>query len=34
MVWIKLGSEKQKWEIMEKKKELRGRKERIEEDLM
>lgn len=33
MVWVKLGNEEQKWEVMEKKKNLRGRRERIGEDL-
>src|SRR5436190_9747800 len=33
MVIIRLGSEEQKWEVMEKKKKLRGRKERIGADL-
>lgn len=33
MVLVKLGNEEQKWEVMEKKKRLRGRKERITEDL-
>lgn len=30
---IKMGSEEQKWEIMEKKKKLKGRKERNGVDL-
>lgn len=30
---VKLGSEEQKWDIMGKKKILRGRRERIVEDL-
>jgi len=33
MLLVRLGSEEQKWEVMEKKKNLRGRKERILEDL-
>lgn len=33
MLLVKLGSEDQKWEIMEKKKNLRRRKERIYENL-
>lgn len=33
MLLVRLGSEEQKWEVMEKKKNLRGRKERILKDL-
>lgn len=33
MVILKLESEEQKWEVMKKKKSLKGRKERITEDL-
>lgn len=33
MLLVKLGSEEQKWDIMGKKKILRGRRERIVEDL-
>lgn len=33
MLLVKLGSEEQKWDIMRKKKILRGRRERIVEDL-
>lgn len=33
MLLVRLGNEEQKWEVMEKKKKLRGRMERISEDL-
>lgn len=33
MLIVKLGNEEQKWEIMAKKKNLKGRRERISEDL-
>lgn len=33
MLLVRLGNEEQKWEVMEKKKKLRGRRERILEDL-
>jgi len=33
VVWVRLGNEEQKWEVMEKKRKLRGRRERIGEDL-
>lgn len=34
MIFVKLGNEEQRREVMEKKKKLRGRKERIMEDWM
>lgn len=33
MLLVRLGNEEQKWEVMEKKKKLRGRRERILENL-
>lgn len=30
-LWIKLGKEEHKWEMIEKKRNLRGRRERIED---
>lgn len=33
MLLVKLGNKEQKWEIMTKKKNLKGRKERVYEDL-
>lgn len=33
MIWVRLENEEQRREVMEKKKRLRGRKERIVEDL-
>lgn len=34
MIWVKLEIEKQKKEVLEKKRNLKGKKERIVEDLM
>lgn len=34
MIWVKLENEKQKKEILKKKRNLKGRRERIVEDLM
>lgn len=33
MIWVRLGNKEQRKEVMEKKKRLRGKKERIIEDL-
>lgn len=33
MVWVKLGKKKHKWEVIEKKRNLQGRKEKIKENL-
>lgn len=33
MIWVRLGNEKQRKEVLEKKKKLRGKKEKIIDDL-